>query len=339
MVSQYDDNPYGGYQARPLAPSMPTPAPSYTPQPAAQPTMGNYFSDPLLQQYVNMSRNAMSSLMRPTQAPQSNAALNSAIAALQGLLNAPDEGFNYFRPIAERRMAELDQPGYTHSQLDQIRTQLTDPLTAQRDAARQNLIQRFASKGLTPDSGIVQQALLDLDRTYAQQTTTGETQLALNAANQDEARRQERVAVGAQAAGLAGRNQGTKVSAAGQLAGLGQNQQQLDLQRQQLDVQNLLHAMGLSQNLSQLPIQLQAQQIGALNALQGPVPQYTDPTVAMLMQLMGMGEGVFNNSMNSGSSFWSQLGGLVQGLAPLFGKPKPSGSGGGIYSGGVYQGE
>lgn len=312
--------PHGG-MAQPMPLPMPrtaaAPAQSYPQQPAS---VSSYFDDPLMQGYVDMSRNAMGRLMQPTTAgSQMHPALQSAIGALQGLLNAPDSGFEYFRPIADRRMKELDQPGYTHSQLDQIRTQYNDPMTAQRDAARQNTIQRFAAKGIPPESGIVQQALLDLDRTYAQESSKGDSQLALHAADQDEARRQERVQVGAEAAGLAGRNQGTKISAAGQLANIGEGQQSLDMQRQQIDTGKLMQAVGLSQNLAQLPVQLQAQALASLNAMQGPTPQLNDPSIGALMQLMGMGENASAQHGAQTSQMWSSILGMVPSLLGAFG--------------------
>lgn len=297
---------------------QPMAAPQQTPTYSPPVTASNYFSDPLMQGYVDTSRHALSQLSRPTQMPQQSQALTSAIASLSQLLNAGDPGFDYFRPIAERRMAELDQPGYTHGQLDQIRTQYNDPLTAQRDAARQNVIQRFASQGITPESGIVQQALLDLDRTYAQETTRGDTQLAMHAADQDEARRQERVAVGAQAAGMAGQSLPVRASAANALAGIGQNEMAMDFQRQQLDTDKLLQAVGISQSLGSLPIQLQAQVLASLNALQGPTPQYSDPSISALLSLMGLGENTANQNAQRTSDVWSSILGMVPSIIGAF---------------------
>lgn len=308
------------------------PLPVSMTQTAAQPyqapvTASNYFSDPLMQGYVDMSRTAIGRLNQPTQVPQMHPALTSAIGALQQLLSAGDPGFDYFRPIAEQRMSELDQPGYTTNQLDAIRTQSTDPMTAQRDAMRQNVIQRFAAQGIPPTSGIVQQALLDLDRTYAQETTKTDTQVALHAADQDEARRQERVNVGAQAAGLAGRNLPVRASAAGALAGIGENQQQMAMQADSMDTNKLLQAVGISQNLGQLPVQLQAQALASLNALQGPVPQYTDPSMSMLLQLMGLGEQSKNASNANTAGMWQSIIGVVPGLLDALGVGKDGGLG------------
>ena len=225
-------------------------------------------------------------------------------------------------------MAELDKPGYTTGQLDAIRTQSTDPMTAQRDAMRENVIQRFASQGITPDSGIVKQALLDLDRTYAQETTRADTQLAMHAADQDEARRQERVSVGAQAAGLAGRNMPTRLSAAGALAGIGEGQQRLGLEVDQIDTAKLLQAMGISSDLGHLPIQLQAQALASLNALQGPVPQYQDSSIAALLQLLGIGENSANMDDQRTAQMWSSIIGLIPSLLGGLGVGRPGGLGG-----------
>jgi hypothetical protein len=288
------------------------------------PTSGgtsNYFSDPLLQQYVRASQSAMGALMRPTTVqaiPTSNPTLDSAIAALQRLTNAPDTAFNYMQPITAARVAQLNQPGYTANQLDAIRTQATNPLLAQRDAARQSIIQRFASQGMGPDSGPVQQALLDLDRTFAQQSTTQNTSLAINAAQQDLQRQQEAEQLQLETAGLAGRNLPTQASAASGLASLGNAQQQIaaqnsqmDLARQNYDTQKILQSMGLSQNLAQLPIQLQGQTLASLNALQGPIPSYQDPTLSALLSLAGLGQSAGQQAYNNQANLWSGIGGLV----------------------------
>ena len=330
MYADPDDNPMravrrGKRAAQPF--QMPqTPAPA--PQAPTRPSASNYFDDPLMQGYVDQSRYAINKLNQPTKVPGMHPALEAAIASLTGLMNAPDTGWDYFRPIADRRMAELDQPGYTKNQLDAIRTQSTDPLTAQRDAMRENVIQRFASQGIPPTSGIVQQAILDLDRTYAQETTRTDTQLAMHASDQDEARRQERVSVGAQAAGLAGRNLPVRASAAGALAGIGEGQQRLGLEVDQIDTAKLLQAVGISGDLGRLPVQLQAQALASLNALQGNTPQFNDPSIAALLQLMGLGEADANADADRTSQMWSSIIGLIPGLLQGFMGGRESGGGG-----------
>ena len=118
---------------------------------------------------------------------------------------------------------------------------------------------------------------------------------------------------------MQGRGQQTKMSAAGTLAGIGQNQMGMDMQRQQLDTDRLMQAVGISQNLGSLPVQLQAQALASLNALQGPTPQYNDPSMSALMQLMGMGENSANAHGQNTAAMWSSIIGAVPGLLGAFG--------------------
>ena len=72
------------------------------------------------------------------------------------------------------------QPTYTDAQRDLMQTQAIDPMERQRQAQKQNTIQRFASRGINPGSGILEQALQDVDRQFDQMRTGQQSQFALN---------------------------------------------------------------------------------------------------------------------------------------------------------------
>jgi len=78
-------------------------------------------------------------------------------------------------------LQQLNGPVYTPDQMNLLQTQALDPLAQQHDAARQQTIQRLAAQGIGPSSGITQQALADVDRSFEQMRTQTQAQFASNA--------------------------------------------------------------------------------------------------------------------------------------------------------------
>lgn len=109
------------------------------------------------------------------------------------------------RQLTGKLMGYYDQlqgPAYTPDQMQLFQTQALDPLTQQRDALNQQTMQHFASRGIDPNSGIAQQALLDNNRGYEQQRTKTQADLATNAINVQKTQQQQAVQVGLDAANL-----------------------------------------------------------------------------------------------------------------------------------------
>jgi hypothetical protein len=73
------------------------------------------------------------------------------------------------------------QPEYTPAQLELLQTQALDPMTQRRDAMRRQVMERFAARGIGPGSGILEQALQDIDRQFNRLAT--QTQGAFAAQN------------------------------------------------------------------------------------------------------------------------------------------------------------
>jgi hypothetical protein len=72
------------------------------------------------------------------------------------------------------------QPTWTPAQMDLQKTQFFDPLEQQKTAQKQRVTEHFAGRGIGPGSGILEQALQDVDRQF----TTLETQAQANIAQQ-----------------------------------------------------------------------------------------------------------------------------------------------------------
>jgi hypothetical protein len=131
-----------------------------------------------------------------------------ALRAMVGKLNQPYENpdlnplLDYLRQYATK----LQGPAYTPQQMDTLQTQALDPLTSQRDAMRQQIMQRASQRGLDPSSGIVQDEINQLDRSLSQTRSQRQGQFAANAVNLDRQNQQLSGQVLAQIAALQEQN-------------------------------------------------------------------------------------------------------------------------------------
>lgn len=111
------------------------------------------------------------------------ALLNDRIKQLQTPYNNPD-----FQPAIDQMrgyLQRLNGPAYTPQQMDLIQTQALDPLERQRTAAKQQVMQRLASRGIGPTSGILEKALEDVDRQFGELRTKTQAGFATNAIGLD----------------------------------------------------------------------------------------------------------------------------------------------------------
>ncbi len=289
---------------------------------------GGYFDDPLLQGYLDFGQGAIDKLMQPQAI---NPVLQQAIDALTRMSSqgAPHLDTSYMQPITDavkKRQGQIDQPGWSPAQQDILRTQVSDPLEAQRTAARQQVMERLAARGIQPGSGIMEQALLDVDRGFSQMRTTGERDLATKQMGVEEARQQEAVS-NAQLLSALGLS-GSQADLQGQVAGRGQNLSaagtlgSIGNSLQDEPLRNLMSAMGIYGNMAQLPFQSNANAIASMNAINGAnVPQANDQNglISLLMQLAQGGENTHQNAQGDNSAFLAALGQSMPGLLEAFG--------------------
>ena len=143
----------------------------------AQPTSGGggggTFSDPATARWESSLTGVAGQLMKP----QANPDFQPYVDYMR----------NYFK--------QLQQPGYTPAQQDLMQTQSLDPLERQRQAAREQVTQRFAQKGV--QGGVVEKALQDVDRQFNEMRTGTQSRFALNQITQDQQRQQQAAQVGA----------------------------------------------------------------------------------------------------------------------------------------------
>ena len=129
--------------------AQPTPMPAAASAGAA-PTPGGTFSDP-----ASASMEAL---------------INQRTQALNTPYQNPD-----FQPAIDqlrRYLTQLNGPAYTPQQADLQQTQALDPLERQRQAAKQQIVERLAARGMGAGSGLLERALEDVDRQFNQMRTT-----------------------------------------------------------------------------------------------------------------------------------------------------------------------
>lgn len=177
-------------------------------------------------------------------------------------------------------LAKLNGPVYTPAEMELMQTQAWDPMQQQRDAAKQQLIQRLGAQGISPSSGIFERALEDLDRQFQQAHTTQQGQFSN------------------QAIGLSRQNAATAATLAPQISALEQAQTSWQDQRSlqaellaalipQMASQRLRDANGAMSpiNISSLFQQLQSFQ----NQGYGQGANYGSAIMQLLAQLFGVG--------------------------------------------------
>lgn len=135
---------------------------------------GGIFDDPSTKAFENLINQRIGQLQTPFQNPD----LQPAVDYLR----------QYFQ--------QLQGPAFTPQQMDLMQTQQFDPLMQQRDQARQQIVQHFAAHGLGPDSGPVQQALLQSDQAYERLGTQARAGVASNAIGVQKQQQQQAASLG-----------------------------------------------------------------------------------------------------------------------------------------------
>jgi hypothetical protein len=318
--SSGDGSIWQGYTA---GETSPTPGPG-----ATMPSMGNYWNDPMLQQYTDFATQAMGRLSDPNMGGPNNI-MSDAINKLQTMFQQGQSGYGQFQDIANRRLEQLKSPlfgmGSSADTPDAmqnsalLRSKFLEPLVQQRDASQRRALERASSRGLGLTSGLTEELARGVDNQFDQSMTQGYRDLMLQEVQANEGREQEAVSIGQLLASLAGNP--AQMGAASGLAGIGNN-----LQGE--DTRNLLSSVGISQNLAQLPLQQMmatGSMMGQLNSQPLPQADSTMGLIQMLLQMTGQGEGAMNNAMNQEGSFWSQLFGALPGMFPQNQPPQAGG--------------
>ncbi len=214
------------------------------------------FSDPATQQYEQL--------------------LNAMI----GRLNTPYEAPN-FQPAVDYLKSyfqQLQGPAYTPQQMDLMQTQALDPQTVQRDAARQQIIERFGAQGVPPSSGIVQKAILDSDQNFEKLRTTTQAGFANNAIGMQKQQQAQAASLGPQIAALEQAQQSANEGRQLKATDLGGVIPQMSWDRI-TGANQMIQPINTGDLLSQLT--------AAQNTAYGQSAGYSTALMQLLMQLMG----------------------------------------------------
>ena len=99
---------------------------------------------------------------------------------------ATTEWETLLRQLVER--LNQPQPTMSDSQRDLLQTQSLDPLERQRQAQRQQTTERLAARGITGGSGVLEQALQDVDKQFNQLRTGTQAGFAIDQVNREDQR-------------------------------------------------------------------------------------------------------------------------------------------------------
>lgn len=157
---------------------------------------GNQFNDPysmLLEQILGGRINELFQPVSDAMRQQYGEAMQRRANAL----SAAEPQYQQLLDFLQKRFEELQGPGYTGAENEVLRTQALDPVERDRTAAKQRMTEQLAARGITPDSGIFQDAMRQVDQAFDGIRAQQQTGLA----SQELARREDRSQRAAQIGG------------------------------------------------------------------------------------------------------------------------------------------
>lgn len=155
------------------------------------------FDDPWTKLLEQLLGGRIGSLGQPVFDPN-RAAYEQALKDRAAALGQAEQPYTQLLDYLQKRFTDLQGPGYTGAENEVIRTGALDPIEQDRAAAKKRVIERLSARGLTPDSGIYQQALLEVDKAFDGMRGTTQTALTTNDLNRREDRASRAQTIGAQ---------------------------------------------------------------------------------------------------------------------------------------------
>lgn len=143
------------------------------------------FNDPttaLYQQYLQKQMGLLDS--QQAQQQQDNAALRARMPDIQA---STDRLIAYLNSRAQ----QLQAGPYTGQQQEILRTQALDPIEADRAAANKRALQQISARGLTPESGISQDLMNQVNNVFDKARTGAQGNIAYQSIAQDQANKNQ----------------------------------------------------------------------------------------------------------------------------------------------------
>lgn len=256
------------------------------------------YSDPYTKFLEQLLTGRIGALMQGVNDPN-RAAYNAALQQRAASLGAAGTQEQQLMDYLQKRFQDLQGPGYTGAENEAIRTGALDPIETDRQAARKRVMERLSARGLTPDSGIAQQALLEVDKAFDAMRGATQTALTTNDLNRREDRQTRAQTIGAELVDIPQQRAREQLDVYGALNQLSQLARQEDEARQR-------EAVGYGGALADLgPQRLQlAMQAAGMGG--NPSSMFSN-----LMQLAGLNQNASLYGANNQSSLWSGLGSLA----------------------------
>jgi hypothetical protein len=153
--------------------------------PALTSSYSAQFSDPLTKQYERLLAQQTDLYKRQQAEMAEEAARKQAVRA------ETDVAVKRLQDFLNKRVTNLEQPAYTDSEANVIKTRLLDPLEADRTATRNRTLNNIGSRGFDPTSGIAQQMFQDVDREYDKTRSRVHGDVAYEQIQEERSREQE----------------------------------------------------------------------------------------------------------------------------------------------------
>lgn len=149
---------------------------------------------------------------------------------IQSLMGGQDPGLQQLLSYLQQRFNDLQGPGRTGAENEIIRTQALDPIEQDRTAAKKRMLEQISARGFTPDSGVAQQLLAEVDKAYDGMRAMAQTTMGVDELNRREGRNQRAESLAGSIYELPQARQREALGYAGALSDLGPQRLQLAMQ-------------------------------------------------------------------------------------------------------------
>lgn len=151
-------------------------------EPSSYAAQFNDQSTRLLEQYLTQQMSALSAQQAAQE--QANAGLRGRMPEIQA---ATDRLVKYLN----ERATSLQGAPYTGTEQEILRTQMLEPIERDRTAANQRALQQIGGRGLTPESGISQELMNQVNSVFDRARAGAQGDLAYRTVNEQRSRQQE----------------------------------------------------------------------------------------------------------------------------------------------------
>ena len=156
---------------------------------------GDQYSDAYTKFLEQLMKARIAALQGGVNDPYRNQLLSAYQNRANQLGAAAEPEYQALVKRLEDRFGQLQGPGYTGAENEAIRTGALDPIESDRAAAKKRVTEQLAARGITLESGVAQQALLEVDKAFDSMRAQTQTTLTTEDLNRREGRQQRADAI------------------------------------------------------------------------------------------------------------------------------------------------